>query len=105
MHQTAASLHKRLAAQLSRQDLVNYKKLLASQQDTLSSEPSCPGDGNEDKLVNQADLDNWSYRSQIFEPSGLSSSWYDLNHDGYSDNADRDLILMNLGTNCLSKKK
>ena len=48
-------------AGLSGVDLDNYNALLASQQATLSSEPPCPGDGNEDKMVNQLDIDNWTY--------------------------------------------
>jgi arylsulfatase A-like enzyme len=90
---------------LSGQDLENYNRLSASQYNTLHSEPRCPGDGNEDKLVNQADLDNWSFYSQSDEQSGLTSSWYDFNKDGYTDEKDRAIILLKLGTNCLSKRK
>jgi hypothetical protein len=90
---------------LSGEDLANYKRLLASQQATLSSEPACPGDGNEDKLVNQADLANWSVYSQIIESTGFTSSWYDFNYDGYTNAVDQNTILANFGTNCMSKKK
>ncbi len=86
----------------------NYNQLLASQQATLASEPACPGDGNEDKLVNQTDLDNWSFYSQIIEPNGFTSSWYDFTGinpgvpDGYTNDLDYNLILANQGANCLA---
>ncbi|HEX8894018.1 MAG TPA: hypothetical protein VF783_11880, partial [Terriglobales bacterium] len=91
---------------LNGRDLENYNRLSASQDNTLNSEPKCPGDGNEDKVVDQADLDNWSFYSQIKEqPSGLTSSWYDFDKNGKTDDVDENIILTNLGTNCLSKKK
>jgi Sulfatase len=82
----------------------NYTQLLASQQATLSSEPACPGDGNEDKLVNQTDLDNWNVFSQIVNISGNTSSWYDFDHDGFTDTADQMTIQQHLGANCTKKK-
>jgi sulfatase-like protein len=87
-------------AGLSGEDLDNYNALLPVHQATLASEPLCPGDGNEDKVVNQTDLSNWMYFSLH---NGLSS-WYDLNMptpDGFTNMLDRNIIMMNLGTNCL----
>ena len=56
------------------------------------------GDGNLDKLVNGKDLlDWWSFQSL----SSGTSSWYDLNFDGLTNDADRVIIQQHLGTNCL----
>ncbi|WP_051952977.1 sulfatase family protein [Xenophilus azovorans] len=57
----------------------------------------CPGDGNRDFAVDQADLDNWKELSQI---NGGQSSWYDLNHDGKTDAADQAIIQSNMGRRC-----
>lgn len=57
----------------------------------------CPGDGNRDFVVDQKDLDNWRELSQL---NGGQSSWYDLNHDGKTDAADRAIIEQNLGRRC-----
>jgi hypothetical protein len=65
------------------------------------SEPSCTGDGNEDKKVNGRDIVDWAFFN---EHNGLSS-WYDFNHDGYTNVEDlKNYILPNLGTNCFKKK-
>ncbi|MGB6053786.1 MAG: sulfatase-like hydrolase/transferase [Burkholderiaceae bacterium] len=58
----------------------------------------CPGDGNRDLVVDQADLDNWRELSQL---NGGQSSWYDLNHDGRTDAADRVIIQQNFGKRCM----
>jgi hypothetical protein len=76
----------------------NFDALSAELQTVLNSEVPCPGDGNLDKLVNGKDLVDWqSFRSL----SGGTSSWYDLNFDGLTNDADRTIIRQNLGTNCL----
>ena len=82
-------------------DLDNYNALLASQQATLSSEPPCPGDGNEDKLVNQPDLDNWTYFSGLPE----TSSWYDLNMDGFTNSADYEASQQTLGQTACGRRR
>lgn len=65
-------------------------------------EIQCPGDGNRDFKVDQADLDNWAELSQLNQLDGKGqSTWYDFNHDGKTDEADRDIILANLGTTCV----
>jgi hypothetical protein len=82
-----------------------YNQLTSSMNATLTSEPPCPGDGNEDKVVNGQDIQNWKF----FSTHGIpvegkppnTSSWYDFNHDGSTDNKDLQLILQNLGTHCL----
>ena len=97
-------------ANLTGVDLDNYNSLLATHEATVSSEPACPGDGNEDKLVNQTDLDNWAFFSQIIDPGGLTSSWYDMTGhnnpgvpDGYTNTYDYTFISSHLGTNCLQQ--
>jgi Sulfatase len=85
-----------------------YNDLTASMNTTLASEPPCPGDGNEDKKVNQNDVLNWFF----FSTNGVpveggppnTSSWYDFNHDGNTDQADLQIIQSNFGTNCNKKK-
>ena len=99
--------------------LLNYKQLLASQKATLASQPACPGDGNEDMLVNAEDLALYSFYSAYsgYLPSGNTiglsyadidltttgglSSWYDFNVDGLTDSADRAIITANLNKNCM----
>jgi hypothetical protein len=58
---------------------------------------NCPGDGNRDGVVNQADLDNWLELSRL---NNGQSSWYDFNHDGRTDAADQAIIQGNLGKTC-----
>lgn len=83
-----------LKAEMDHRDAVasyNY------QYDTLH----CPGDGNRDFVVDQADLDNWAELSRLNLYQGVAqSSWYDFNHDGLTDEADRRIIQSNLGKRC-----
>ena len=62
----------------------------------LASEPSCPGDGNDDGVVNAEDLLNYEAMARLT----ANSSWYDVNLDGYTNTADRQIIVQNLGTRC-----
>jgi arylsulfatase A-like enzyme len=83
-------------------NLATFNALANSMNATLMSEPPCTGDGNEDKKVNGKDIVDWSYFSTH---DGLSS-WYDFNHDGFTNGSDLQMfILPNLGTNCLKKNK
>ncbi len=89
-------------AGLKGKNLANFNALNASMTATLMSEPPCPGDGNEDKKVNGKDKVDWAFFSKN---NGLSS-WYDFNHDGFTNGTDLQMfILPNLGTNCLKKNK
>ena len=82
--------------------LATYNALASSMNATLASEPSCPGDGNEDKKVNGRDIVDWAF----FNLHNGLSSWYDFNHDGLTNQDDlKNYILPNLGTNCLKKNK
>ena len=81
-------------------DLATFNALANSMTATLMSEPSCTGDGNEDKRVNLKDVADWTF----FHIHDGESSWYDFNHDGLTDNKDLvKYILPNLGKNCLKK--
>jgi hypothetical protein len=70
-----------------------YDDLSAKLDRMLASQPACVGDGNIDGVVNAQDLDNWRMISQAW---GLSST-YDLNFDGLTNDADRDLLVLNTG--------
>lgn len=67
----------------------------------LGSESVCPGDGNEDKIVNGQDLQFWRKFAAL---AMGGSSWYDFNLDGYTDTADLAVIQANLGTKCPPRK-
>ncbi len=90
---------------LNKNQLKNYNQLMSVMQSTLTSEPVCPGDGNEDKQVNVQDLLNWAAFSHFQNPEnpGFSSSWYDFNFDGLTNRKDLDVIRANFGKNCLKK--
>jgi len=82
---------------LTQAQLASFNSLLDDMNKVLDSQPACPGDGNEDGVVNQEDILWW----KIFE--GVGSSWYDLNFDGKTNTADLDIILQHLGTRCYPK--
>jgi len=65
----------------------------------LATKVQCPGDGNGDYVVDNQDLEQWAYWSDPDRGGGLSS-WYDLNQDGVTNEADREIILANLGGVC-----
>jgi len=73
-----------------------YNELSAYMNEVLASEPDCPGDGNDDGVVNAADLLN--FERLRWMTSG--SSWYDANQDGYTNLTDRQIIFQNLGRIC-----
>lgn len=80
----------------------NFDSLSAELQRLQDSQPPfCPGDGNLDGIVNDADLTNW----QFFNTNkGGNSSWYDFNFDGKTDALDLSIIRQNLGKTCPTKK-
>lgn len=73
-----------------------YDMLTQVLADIRASVPDCPGDGNIDFVVDQRDLDDW----QHFATTGGLSSVYDLNIDGFTNEADRAIIEANLGLDC-----
>jgi hypothetical protein len=81
-----------------------YAQLTTSMNQTLASEPECKGDGNLDKKVNLEDVANWYYFSTngVKESDGTinTSSWYDFNHDGNTDEKDLATIAFHFGRNC-----
>jgi arylsulfatase A-like enzyme len=87
-------------AGLTGSNLATFNALTTSMTATLMSEPPCTGDGNEDKKVNGKDIIDWAF----FNTHNGLSSWYDFNHDGFTNGDDlKQYILPNLGTNCLKK--
>ena len=85
---------------LTQQQLDNYNSLTTAMNNILMSQPACPGDGNEDLMVNQLDLTDWFYFATFNGGTLGGSSWYDFNHDGVTDPDDEMVILEHLGTNC-----
>ncbi len=79
---------------LTSDQLSNFNALLATMQNLLNSEVSCPGDGNGDGVVDFRDFANWV----LFHNRG--SSWYDFNYDGMTDQSDLQVILDNAGKHC-----
>lgn len=75
----------------------NLAQLQTEMQRLLASRVTCPGDGNLDLLVNADDIANWT---QYSTQNGGRSSWYDFNHDGLTDAADRAIIEQNMGKDC-----
>ena len=53
----------------------------------MNSQKVCTGDANLDALVNNADLDNQAAWRLI---TNGTSTWWDLNRDGYTNDQDRD---------------
>jgi hypothetical protein len=82
---------------LSFRQQVNYNALTAQLQTLLASQPACPGDGNIDGVVNEDDLGNWDAYRALAQGT---SSWYDFNLDGLTDESDLATIQQNLGTQC-----
>jgi len=65
----------------------------------LATKVQCPGDGNGDYVVDERDLEEWAFWSDSERGGGLSS-WYDLNQDGVTNEADEAIVLANLGNIC-----
>ena len=86
------------SSQLSGRLKVNYDALVTSLNDTRSSQKACPGDANLDAVVNNADLINQAEWRNI---TGDTSTWWDLNRDGRTNDADRDALLgLTATSNC-----
>lgn len=100
-----------LKGTLSREQNRNYQLLLKKLERIEGSVVSCPGDGNMDKRVDQKDLDEWAIFAATTAPTtengGGKGSWYDFGGpndpnrpDGLTDEADKQIILDNLGKRC-----
>jgi len=83
--------------QLTSEQEQNYNDLKQRMTTLLDTQVDCPGDGNGDLLVNQTDLDEWQKWST---ENGGHSSWYDFNHDGFTNTDDKAIIEQNMGKNC-----
>lgn len=88
-----------LAGTLTTEQQTHYQSLRDQLTTLLAGNAPCPGDGNGDMQVDQTDLDQWAYWADPNQGGG-ASSWYDLNHDGITDQQDRAIIEANLGNQC-----
>jgi hypothetical protein len=83
---------------LNQSEKVNLTRLFAELEKILASEPACPGDGNEDKKVNEEDIqgviDNWG-----------QPSVFDFNDDGTTDLKDLQIIETNFGDVCFPVRR
>lgn len=87
------------APRLTQEQQSNLEALRDELTALLDSEIDCLGDGNGDLIVNQSDLDEWAYWADPEQGAGLSS-WYDFDHDGLTNVADKDIIEANMGNDC-----
>jgi hypothetical protein len=62
-----------------------YQHLSKALTALLDSNVPCTGDGNQDGVVNQDDIDQFNYWANV---TGSKSSWYDLNLDGLTNQND-----------------
>src|SRR5690606_38808738 len=85
--------------ELTPEQQTHFTTLSNALTELLNSGISCPGDGNGDLRVDETDLEEWTYWADPEQGGGLSS-WYDLNHDGLTDEADKEIIQANLGNDC-----
>ena len=74
------------ASQLTGVVKANYNALVQSLADTLNSYKACPGDGNLDAKVNGQDLAD---QAKWMRKTAGTSTWWDINGDGYTNSADR----------------
>ena len=86
-------------ADLSDIQRAHYTSLNNALDELLASGTDCPGDGNGDLVVNAQDVQEWAYWADPQRGGGISS-WYDLNHDGVTNEADLVIIYRNLGNDC-----
>jgi hypothetical protein len=82
---------------LTAPESVNLYKLFVQLEKILNSEPACPGDGNLDKEVNEADIKG------VIDYWGLPSV-FDFNNDGVTDGTDLQTVQQNLGDQCFRRR-
>lgn len=83
-----------LTAALTDEQLQNYTALSEQLDEIRSSEPDCPADINLDGVVDEQDIAQWEKFEALSEGK---SSWADVNQDGFTDNADKQLIQEDFG--------
>ena len=81
---------------LTRLQALNHAALSQQLDGLLASQTACPGDGNDDRRVDQADLDTYHWITGFW----TGSSTYDFNLDGQTDADDLAVIQDHLGTVC-----
>jgi arylsulfatase A-like enzyme len=81
-------------------DQLNYQALLSKLAAYQNGVVDCEGDGNLDLLVDEKDIAGW----QEFSANGGKSSWYDINLDGLTNEADLSIIQQNMGMDCGAAK-
>ena len=86
---------------LTPDQVTNFNNLMTQMGAILGSQTACPGDGNDDRIVNGQDLQFWRKFNEL---TNGGSSWYDFNLDGYTDNDDLAVIQAHLGTKCPPRK-
>jgi hypothetical protein len=77
-----------------------YNNLLAQLNAVLASQPACPGDANIDGKVDSSDLGVWQIMVNLWKQivgAILTSSVADLNYDGFTNDADAQIIQSNQG--------
>ena len=67
-----------------------FDKLSKELDKLLDSQVDCPGDGNLDGVVDQTDIDQFTYWRNL---TGGYSSWYDFNLDGRTTHPDLRTII------------
>lgn len=67
----------------------NYNALVQSLTSTLNSYKACPGDANLTASVNVADL---SEQTRWMRTTKNTSTWWDMNSDGYTDRSDKTVL-------------
>lgn len=84
--------------------LAAYNDLYPKLQSLLASEPYCPGDGNNDGVVNAEDLSNWEKIYRFATSSKIWSSVYNFMTNGVwsgvTSTTDEQTIKQNLGKTC-----
>lgn len=83
--------------QLSTELQQQYADLNAALAAIMASQPACLGDGNDDGVVDQLDIDNYQ---AIVAAGWQGSSWYDVNFDAQTNELDLQLIEAAAGTVC-----
>lgn len=86
---------------LTPDQVTNFNNLSSQMSQVLSSDIACPGDGNEDKIVNGQDKQFWRFFNEL---AMGGSSWYDFDLDGQTDSNDLAIIQTHLGTKCPPRK-
>lgn len=82
---------------LSGADAVSYEQLATEMQRVTDSNAPCPGDGNSDGVVDAQDLADLSYWREV---TNGSSSWFDFNLDGLTNEADVAIVEDNFNAKC-----